>query len=232
MIFGPKDINFKIYKVIFFVIIITGLVYSFSFVYKNNKQKQELFSKNKKSNYSVQDGDVIFQSSYSKQSQAVEIATNSRYSHCGIIFIENNVPYVYEAVQPVGKRKLEDWISSGVDQTCVIKRFKGIDTLDKKSLLKMKEYAAAQFGKNYDGYFSWSDKEMYCSELVYKTYKNCINFVLAQPKTLRDFNIDAPVVRKIMKERYGDDIPYDELMISPGQIFDAPSLYTIFSNEK
>ena len=232
MIFGPKDINFKIYKVIFFVIIITGLVYSFSFVYKNNKQKQELFSKNKKSNLFVQDGDLIFQSSYSKQSQAVEIATNSKYSHCGIIFIENSIPYVYEAVQPVGKRKLLDWISSGVDQTCVIKRFKGIDTLDKKSLLKMKEYAAAQFGKNYDGYFSWSDKEMYCSELVYKTYKNCINFVLAQPKTLRDFNIDAPVVRKIMKERYGDDIPYDELMISPGQLYDAPSLYTVYSNEK
>ena len=232
MIFGPKDINFKFYKVIFFVIIITGLVYSFSFVFKNNKQKQELFSKNKISNLFVQDGDLIFQSSYSKQSQAVEIATNSKYSHCGIIFIENNVPYVYEAVQPVGKRKLLDWISSGVDQTCVIKRFKGLDTLDKNSILRMKEYAASQFGKNYDGYFSWSDKEMYCSELVYKTYKNCINFVLAQPKTLRDFNIDAPVVRKIMKERYGDDIPYDELMISPGQLYDAPSLYTVYSNEK
>jgi len=232
MNFATKDINFKIYKVIFFVIIITGLVFSFSFAFKNNKQKQELFSKNKKSNFSVQDGDVIFQSSYSKQSQAVEIATNSKYSHCGIIFIENNVPYVYEAVQPVGKRKLADWISSGVDQTCVIKRFKGIDTISKKSLLRMKEYAASQFGKNYDGYFSWSDKEMYCSELVYKTYKNCINFVLAQPKTLRDFNIDAPVVRKIMQERYGDDIPYDELMISPGQLYDAPSLYTIYSNEK
>ncbi len=232
MIFGPKDINFKFYKVIFFVIIITGLVYSFSFVFKNNKQKQELFSKNKISNLFVQDGDLIFQSSYSKQSQAVEIATNSKYSHCGIIFIENNVPYVYEAVQPVGKRKLLDWISSGVDQTCVIKRFKGLDTLDKNSILRMKEYAASQFGKNYDGYFSWSDKEMYCSELVYKTYKNCINFVLAQPKTLRDFNIDAPVVRKIMKDRYGDDIPYDELMISPGQLYDAPSLFTVYSNEK
>jgi len=232
MNFATKDINFKINKAIFFVIIITGLVFSFSFTFKNNKQKQELFSKNKKSNFSVQDGDVIFQSSYSKQSQAVEIATNSKYSHCGIIFIENNVPYVYEAVQPVGKRKLADWISSGVDQTCVIKRFKGIDTLSKKSLLRMKEYAASQFGKNYDGYFSWSDKEMYCSELVYKTYKNCINFVLAQPKTLRDFNIDAPVVRKIMQERYGDDIPYDELMISPGQLYDAPSLYTVYNNEK
>ena len=232
MIFATKDINFKIYKVILFVIIITGLAFSFSFAFNNIKQKQELLSKNKKSNFSVQDGDVIFQSSYSKQSQAVEIATNSKYSHCGIIYIENNVPYVYEAVQPVGKRKLADWISSGVDQTCVIKRFKGIDTLSKKSLLRMKEYAASQFGKNYDGYFSWSDKEMYCSELVYKTYKNCINFVLAQPKTLRDFNIDAPVVRKIMQERYGDAIPYDELMISPGQLYDAPSLYTVYSNEK
>lgn len=232
MIFGLKDISFKFYKAIFFVIIITGLVYSFSFVFKNNKHKQEIFSKNKKSYFFVQDGDVIFQSSYSNQSQAVEIATNSKYSHCGIIFNENHVPYVYEAVQPVGKRKLEDWIISGVNQTCVIKRFKGIDTLNIKSLLLMKEYAAAQFGKNYDGSFSWSDKEMYCSELVYKTYKNCINVVLAQPKTLRDFNIDAPVVRKIMKERYGDDIPYDAFMISPGQLFDAPSLYTIYSNEK
>ena len=148
------------------------------------------------------------------------------------MFIENNVPYVYEAVQPVGKRKMTEWISSGVDQTCIVKRFKGIDTLKNASLLKMREYAALQFGKNYDAYFSWSDKEMYCSELVYKIYMNCIHFELATPKPLRDFNIDAPVVRKIMRERYGDNIPYDELMISPGQLYDSPSLITVYSNEK
>jgi hypothetical protein len=101
-----------------------------------------------------------------------------------------------------------------------------------QNLLKMREYAALQFGKNYDAYFAWSDKEMYCSELVYKIYMNCINFELAIPKPLRDFNIDAPVVRKIMRERYGENIPYDELMISPGQLYDSPSLITVYSNEK
>ena len=63
----------------------------------------------------LKDGDILFQSSTSSQSKAVEIATNSPYSHCGILFYENGQAYVYEAVQPVGKRKLEDWIASGVD---------------------------------------------------------------------------------------------------------------------
>jgi hypothetical protein len=58
------------------------------------------------------DGDIIFQSSPSRQSAAIEEATQSPYSHCGIIFFENNVAYVYEAVQPVGKRRLDEWMES------------------------------------------------------------------------------------------------------------------------
>jgi hypothetical protein len=232
MNFKLKNINRSIYSVFFFVAIVSGFIFIVSFSLKNRKPAKEIALINKPADIQVQDGDIIFQSSYSKQSQAVEIATDSKYSHCGIVFIENNVPYVYEAVQPVGKRKITEWISSGVDQTCIVKRFKGIDTLKNASLLKMREYAALQFGKNYDAYFAWSDKEMYCSELVYKIYMNCINFELATPKPLRDFNIDAPVVRKIMRERYGENIPYDELMISPGQLYDSPSLITVYSNEK
>ncbi len=46
----------------------------------------------------LQDGDIVFQASFSQQSKAVEIATNSPYSHCGIVFYENGKAYVYEAV--------------------------------------------------------------------------------------------------------------------------------------
>jgi hypothetical protein len=35
-----------------------------------------------------------------------------------------------------------------------------------------------------------------------------------------------------MRERYGENIPFDELMISPGQLYDSPSLITVYSNEK
>ncbi len=173
------------------------------------------------------DGDIIFQSSYSQQSKAVEEATNSPYSHCGIIFFEKNTPYVYEAVQPVGKRKLSDWIQSGVSQKYVVMRLLDSSSLTEDNLEKMKLFAKNQFGRNYDIYYSWNDKEWYCSELVWKTYYNILSIELAKPKALREFNIDSPIVRKTMVQRYGNDIPYDEKMISPGQIFDSKLLYRV-----
>jgi hypothetical protein len=173
-----------------------------------------------------QEGDIIFQSSPSRQSAAIEEATQSPYSHCGIIFFDNNVAYVYEAVQPVGKRRLDEWIESGINAEFVVKR---LDTLQltESGIKALKSYAIQQFGKNYDGKFNWSDKEMYCSELVYKCYWNVLHIKLATPKPLREFNINGPIVRKIMKERYGNDIPYDEPMISPDQLVNSRLLRTV-----
>jgi len=172
------------------------------------------------------DGDIIFQSSPSRQSAAIEEATQSPYSHCGIIFYENNVAYVYEAVQPVGKRRLDEWIESGVNAEFVVKRLDTVQLTENK-IKALKSYAIEQFGKNYDGKFNWSDKEMYCSELVYKCYWNACQIKLATPKPLREFNIDGPIVRKIMKERYENDIPYDEPMISPDQLVNSRLLITV-----
>ena len=52
-------------------------------------------------NDAIQNGDLIFQTSLSGQSKAIQLATNSKYSHCGIIFIDNDEYYVFEAIQPV-----------------------------------------------------------------------------------------------------------------------------------
>ena len=52
----------------------------------------------------LQDGDIIFQTSKSSQSKAIQLATNSKYSHCGLIFKRKNGQddwCVIEAVQPV-----------------------------------------------------------------------------------------------------------------------------------
>jgi len=175
----------------------------------------------------IKDGDIIFQSSKSQQSKAVEEAANSPYSHCGIIFYEKEIAYVYEAVQPVGKRKLDEWIDSGVEGKYVVMRLKDSAFSSKNNIEKMKAFAENQFGKNYDIYFNWNDKEWYCSELVWKTYYNVLAIELAKPKSLREFNVDSPIVRKTMSKRYGNDIPYDEKMISPGQLFESKLLYQV-----
>ena len=49
----------------------------------------------------VRDGDVIFQTSRSSQSLAIQRATHSRFSHMGLIFIWSGEPYVLKAAATV-----------------------------------------------------------------------------------------------------------------------------------
>jgi hypothetical protein len=227
MNFKLNNINRSIYSVFFFVTIVSGFIFTVSFSLNNRKPAKEIALKNQHAEIQVQDGDIIFQSSKSQQSKAVELATNSVFSHCGIIFIENGMPYVYEAVQPVGKRPLIDWIKSGVGEKYKIRRLIDRGILMSESWESMRDYAQKQVGKNYDIYFSWTDKEMYCSEYVWKIYNEIAKIPLVKPKELREFNIDAPLIRKTLFERYGNDIPYNELMVSPGQLYDSDLLMDV-----
>jgi hypothetical protein len=52
-------------------------------------------------NDEIKNGDLIFQTSLSSQSKAIQLATNSKYSHCGIVYSDNGQFYVFEAIQPV-----------------------------------------------------------------------------------------------------------------------------------
>lgn len=172
-----------------------------------------------------QDGDLIFQHSSSSQSTAVQLATNSYYSHCGIIFHMNGEAYVFEAIEPVGVRKLDQWIASGEKSHYAVYRLKD-KTLTTKELETMKGYLKAQLDKHYDLGFNWSEKEMYCSELAYKAYK-AIGIELCQPLPLGSFRLEHPTVKRILAPRYGTEIPYDEPMVSPGKLSESNLLYKV-----
>ena len=171
------------------------------------------------------DGDLIFQHSVSVQSTAVQLATSSYYSHCGIIFYLNGEPYVFEAIEPVGVRTLEDWINSGENQNYAVYRLKN-RSLNATELSTMKSYLKNQLDKHYDLGFNWSDKEMYCSELVFKAYQQ-IGITLCPTQALGSFRLDHPKVKRILTQRYGNNIPYDEPMVSPGQLSDSKLLYKV-----
>jgi hypothetical protein len=49
----------------------------------------------------VHDGDIVFQTSRSTQSAAIQKATHSQYSHMGLVLYRNGQPYVVEAIGPV-----------------------------------------------------------------------------------------------------------------------------------
>src|SRR5687767_9722230 len=72
----------------------------------------------------VRDGDVIFQTSQSSQSVAIQRATHSPYSHMGIIFVRAGQPYVLEASATVRYTPLSEWIARGKDSNYVLKRLR------------------------------------------------------------------------------------------------------------
>jgi len=179
----------------------------------------------------LQEGDIIFQESTSAQSKAIQLATHSRYSHCGIIFKTADETYVFEAVQPVRSTPLKEWIKRGKDSHYVVKRLKDADgILTKRNLHKLKVYAGVYNGRDYDIYFGWGNKQMYCSELVWKTYSKSIGVEIGKLQTLKDFDLTSPAVKQKLTERYGNKVPYDEKVISPVAIFESELLETVISN--
>jgi hypothetical protein len=176
----------------------------------------------------VQNGDLIFQISQSGQSKAIQLATGSKYSHCGIIYIENGKYFVFEAVQPVKKTPLDEWISRGKNGHYVIKRLKNAKNVLTRDVLKKMKVEGDKFaGKSYDLTFEWSDDRIYCSELIWKVYQRATGIEIGKLEKLSDFDLTSNTVKKKMLERYGTKIPTDEIVISPAAIFNSDLLVTV-----
>ncbi len=179
----------------------------------------------------IQNGDIIFQTSTSGQSKAIQIATDSKYSHMGIIYKQGSDFFVYEAVQPVKMTPIKDWINRGENGHYVVKRLKNSEnSLTPETLTRMKQIGEKFSGKDYDLYFEWSDSRIYCSELVWKIYKEAVGLEIGELEKLGDFNLTDKAVKQKLTERYGDNIPKDELVISPASMFNSDLLITVLKN--
>lgn len=189
-----------------------------------SKQKEQPKEQESK----IQNGDIIFQISLSKQSAAIRLATHSDYSHVGIIFDNDGEWVVYEAMQPVMKTPLKEWIDRGENDHYVIKRLKDAKKVLTKSVLQeMQEIGEDNIGKDYDIYFNWSDDQIYCSELVWKIYDEAAGIHIGELKELKDFDLTSEAVREIMAERYGNSIPLGEKVIAPSDLFDSKKLVLV-----
>ena len=174
------------------------------------------------------DGDIIFHTSRSAQSMAIQKATHSKYSHMGIIFFRDGKPYVFEAIKTVQYTPLKEWVSRGNGGRYVVKRLRDADKILTPGAISRLRKAAAVFqGKPYDLTFEWSDKHIYCSELVWKVYERALGLRLGRLQQLREFDLSYPVVKAKMKERYGRAVPMEENVISPGEIFSCKELTKI-----
>jgi uncharacterized protein YycO len=173
----------------------------------------------------LRDGDIIFHTSRSSQSLAIQRATHSPWSHVGVVFFRDGQPYVYEAIATVRYTPLETWTARGDGGRYVVKRLRR--PVDATQVAKLRAAAKSFAGKPYDLYFEWSNRRIYCSELVWKLYHDALGVDVGELQKLREFDLTDPAVRARMKERYGDKVPLDEPVISPAGLFASPLLVEV-----
>lgn len=177
-----------------------------------------------KSEKPLKNGDIVFIVNPSGQGKAIQLATKSKYTHVGIVMIENGKPMVYHAVEPVSKNTFDQFVDMSADGKYYIKRLKDQSLLTEANLNKILSEAKSQLGIHYDLAFNWGDDELYCSEFVWKLYKHNLGVDIGKPRPLKEFDLTHPAVKQKLTERYGKNIPLNENMISPGDMYDSELL--------
>lgn len=165
----------------------------------------------------LQEGDIVFSSSNDGQGGAIIAATGSPYTHCGIMYRHAGKLMVLEAVQPVGVVTLEQFKSRSAPGTFMARRLKSAVT--PANYRKALDWAAAQIGRNYDSRFLWDDSNLYCSELVWKIYRQA-GVELCPPRRFGDYRLHGPEVEKVIAERFGgiENLPRDEKVVAPSDL--------------
>ena len=210
----------KILLIFILVAVSTGAFYFVSGKYQHKQSVEPI----------LKDGDIAFQTLCGDLGEAIQLATHSKYDQCGIIYKEANDLYVYEAIGPVTKTPLDEWIKRGNGSHFVIKRLKDTNKLSKTVIEKMKNEGKEFYGKDYDGYFDWSDDKIYCSELVWKIYKRGANIEIGKLQHLKDFDLTSEPVKKQLQQRYGYNIPLEDTVISPISVYNSDQLILVTEN--
>ena len=196
-----------------------------------NSGKVFFKKKNTTTQVELQAGDVLFQDLPGPFGEAIKLATGSKYSHCAIVLQDRTGLFVFEAVEPVRRVSIEEWIGQGTNDHYVVRRLSNAkEVLTQEVIKKMLSVSKEQLGKHYDGLFEWNVERIYCSELVWMAYSEGAGIELCSPRPLKEYDLSSPEVKAQIEMRYGRTAPMDELMVSPEDILVSEILIPVILN--
>lgn len=136
----------------------------------------------------LQNGDLIFRNGNDVVSQAARSFNrkDTSFSHCGLVFIENDTAFVYHAIggiyNPDQKlmRQIIDSFSNPLENTAIGAYRYTLNSLQQKKL-KETVHHYYQAGLRFDLFFNFqNDDEMYCAEFVFKSLNKAMGGSLSQ----------------------------------------------------
>ena len=163
----------------------------------------------------LESGDLVFETSSSAQSSAIQWATASRWSHVGIVEVSDRGDVsVIEALRVVTRTPWRAWQRRA-------RRGGDVLVLRPKGLAADRRAAAAAaargfLGRPYDPRFGWDDDRIYCSELVVKAYERGAGVSLGKRERLGDLRLLG--IEKAAEQRWGGPVPKDLVLVTPASL--------------
>lgn len=174
----------------------------------------------------LQNGDVVLQTSRSRQSKPIQAATQSPYSHVGIVEVTKEGVFVIEAVQPVKRTPLRIWRQRGEGGRWLVLRHPELTPSERDAIVRE---AKRYLGRPYDLLFRWDDDRLYCSELVAKAYARGAGRSVGRMQKVRELRIDL-VRDESFRRRFGEEAPLDLELLTPASLAEDPRLLVVSSD--
>lgn len=175
--------------------------------------------------YEPREGDVVFQSlPRGDLVDAIEGITRSPFSHCGVVMKNADGRWVvHEAIGVVRETPLYLWVVRGRGGRLDAWRWR---EMGGRSPLALKAGLEKYSGRNYDYRYAPGDDEIYCSELVFKAYRDAYGAELGEWETLGDLNWRP--FEAFIREMEGGPLPLERPMITPVGVTRSAALEKVY----
>jgi hypothetical protein len=171
----------------------------------------------------LKNGEIIFIKNKDTKGKSLLPNGKSKFNYVGIVFIENNKPMVYHAMEPLTKSSVEDFLKLAEGKDVLVKHLAEEELLTEEVIQTMHNFAMAKLGSSFDNSLKLTNDEMYNAEFVWKIYQIGIGLPLCIPREIRDFKVENPLALEFLTEAYGEAI-LNEKIVSVGDIFQSQFL--------
>lgn len=170
--------------------------------------------------WAPREGDVLFQSlPRSPLVDAIEGASRSPWSHCGLVARRGDDFVVVEAFGTVRETPLEAWIARGRGGGFAVHRW--TDALA-PAIPALVAAARDHLGRPYDFRYAFGNDAIYCSELVFLAFEAATGRRLAGVQTLGA--LEWKPFEAVIRDLEGGPPPLDRELFTPAALAAAPEL--------
>lgn len=170
----------------------------------------------------LMDGDIIFILNRSTAGKELLPNGKGKFNYLGVIFLENNKPFVYHVAAQFEKTPLDEFLKLA-EGDAMTKRLSEEGTLTADAVRAMRDYAVAKLGSAYDNQLNLNNDNLYNAEFAYKVYQMAIGLPLCIPRELKSYKLNNQAAVEFLKEAYGPAI-MDEKIVTVGDIYQSQFL--------